>query len=360
MGTADLSAAELTKVADFGTVRTTGQGKCAVYNAAITDSGTITFEGASTEFGFGSSVTHDGGSVTVANGAAVLFDPGCTFTNALGNLENDGSLVINGTFSQDLGAVNGHAVVVLRGNLNVTGSGAGRFGLESSSTLSGATIFRRQVVTVLATAREGASAALQNNMTNRGAIVLDGRLGSAAIAGAFTLTNLGTLSTEGTNPVLMDLNVTNARLMDLQAVDTETGGSYQINNQGTVQMGTESKLAMASGGYTQAKSGTLVLHVNGKTFSQITGSAALSLAGTLTVLSGTPPPAGSTLAIISGSSLTGRFNTVNSSGQVHGRQPRNRNPQTLVGRAHSSRPQRVSPPRLECPRRDEDVSLEIP
>ena len=222
--------------------------------------------------------------------------------------------MINGTFSQDLGAVDGHAVVVLRGN-RMSRFGAGRFDLESSSTLSGATIFRRQAVTVLATAQEGASAALQNNMTNRGAIVLDGRLGSAAIAGAFTLTNLGTLSTEGANPVLMDLNVTNARLMDLQALDNETGGSYRINNQGTVQMAAESKLAMTSGAYNQAKSGTLVLHVNGKTFSQITGSAALSLAGTLTVLSGTPPPAGSTLAIISGSSLSGRFNTVNSSGK---------------------------------------------
>jgi hypothetical protein len=311
-GTADLTASQLTTIANNGTFETSGQGSCSVYNAAVTNSGLMQISGAHTEFGFGSVVTNQAGVVKVETGAQTVFDPGCTFANDSGKVQNDGSILINGTFGQGSGAVTGNPVVVDRGAMEITGNGKGQFDLESSSTLGGATIYAGQTITLLSQAQEGATASVQNNMTNRGAIIVDCNHGQAQIAGSFTLANAGRLSTAGTNACGIDLNVTNIGSMDLEAMDNEVGGAYQLVNSGTLQLGDLSTLTFPSGGsFAQRKDGNLVVRANGSQCSQVTGYVSVSLAGTLSVKAVTPPAAGSRCTIISGSTLSGKFNTVN-------------------------------------------------
>ena len=88
------------------------------------------------------------------------------------------------------------------------------------------------------------------------------------------------------------------------------------SNDGTFQIESGSLIQTQRAGYTQSASGALIIDIRGlgtANHGQLTATEAVSLAGSLTVnlVDSYEPEIGDTFTIVTGTSITGTFDTIN-------------------------------------------------
>jgi len=274
--------------------------------SAITNSGTLTFTGATT--GIGAVTQNSGGVLTTASlatsfgslagtGSVVLDISGLsvgsdnTSTSFIGVLSGQGGLTKQGTGTFTLSGVNSYAGVT-----NVT---AGTLALASGGALAG------QVQNAAAFTNAGTIAGL---VTNSGTLVSTGILSgglvnntgsTASIAGTLTgaVTNSGALTLTGMTTGMGAVTVNSGGMLNLAGFNTSVGS---FAGAGSVQLGTAT-LTTGSDNASTTFSGV----ISGNGALTLTGSGTLTLSAANSFTGLTTVNQGSSLAIGATGSLAG-------------------------------------------------------
>lgn len=285
----------------------TGASLGANFEGTVTNAGTIQFDQSA---GLGGPVVNKG-LIGIANGkTATSTTSSCGDTG--GSVKNDTGGQINATGTGTLSAVNyeqgagttvGAAPVAVNcGYLKYTGAGASTVRVNSSASMTGG-LASGQTLSIAGTVHAPPS------FTNAGTIVFDQSLSNPTLNASGTLTNTGTVETNGASantsslggggtldqtgpaaevviPVGTKLNIGGSPLL-LKAGELSGGGTLtgSVNNSGgTLAPGASPGTLALSGNYTQGAGGSLEIEVEGTgagQFDRLAVGGNATLGGTL-------------------------------------------------------------------------------
>jgi hypothetical protein len=306
-----------------GTLRTVGPGWRSIGIDVTNNAGATIQIDAPTFLGTWGSTTTNNGIVAIAASGVLNVDNSTFVSNRKSTLTVSGRATLtSSTFRQAGGRVTGSAVV-LRGSTLDDSAGAGTFVLEggwSHNTLMG-TIPSGQTVTVQATAEHSSSTYLAGaSVINKGVLRL-----ASPVAGRFAALNDAPLINNGTLLMMpgsgeryVNVPVTNNAQLTVNATTHVQGGpsfpATLVNNH-TVRLAAGVDLLFGGGSFTNSTSGTVLVTVSpakgpGGRISVVGGAAAVSLAGTLEVVTSSKPVLGRIYFPVTADSLSGTFSSV--------------------------------------------------
>jgi hypothetical protein len=266
----------------------------------LINSGLLSIFAATSYTSAGTTLTNQG-LFNVADGAVFTAGAGTTLLNTTGGLitpNNTGLLLVQGgTFSQGAGQGNGvKPVVVDDGTLTYTGTGGINIGIRGASTLNG-NVAAGQTLSIESTCAENAAVTAPQSVVMGGTLVFT-NADSCPNNATLTLTT-GSLTNRGTLETVVGVGGT--RLLQAPLV-----------NQKTVILDVGSLLQLGKT-FSQTSAGTLQSNVASATsFGALNVTGSASLGGILApaFLGGYVPTLGSSLPILTASSVTGAFASV--------------------------------------------------
>jgi hypothetical protein len=266
-------------------------------------------------------VSAKAGRITV--GAATRVDAGTDFTND-GKIKvaSSGGLTFSGgsTLEQDAGTVTG-TIALSGGNVADSGGTGGTLLAECGTSGLSGTIPAGQTVQIAGGPCGNAVLSLSGTtVTNDGTITLSSTTTSqyADLSGNAFLDNNGTLTTVqgGGSTRYLEVNFVNetSGTVSIGSADTRVDAGTDFTNNGSVSVADGDGLAFSGGSvFSQGSAGTLGVTVDATTGNGygISGNT-ISVAGKLAITTVGTPSSGSVYTVISATSLTGRFASIQS------------------------------------------------
>jgi hypothetical protein len=240
------------------------------------------------------------GSIAIANGATMTFEPTGTLVHRSSTINNSGVASVQGNYYQSDNAVFNN---LAGGTFDIQSDvGVGLFAFESGSrTITNAGTFKKSAGT--------GTSSVQATFTNTGTV--QALSGTLSFTDAYTQNSGSTVLNGGALATNSTIDLEGGTL---SGNGTVTGG---VTNNATVSPGFSPGAITITGSYTQNAGGTLDEELGGLTpgtqFDQLSVNGAATLGGTLTLslVNGYEPSVGDSLAIINAGSTSGAFATVN-------------------------------------------------
>ena len=219
----------------------------------LTNDGTVSIAGASTEENTYATVVNEGAFTVTSSGNLTESNSGSdtSFTQQSGTLVNDGKMVFVGaTFTESGGTESGNPVQLTQFSSLIDSAGSGKFTVTGNGSLTG-TIPVGQSITVVGHTTSGALT-LVGNVTNDGTLTLKDKstsvsaeLSNGSVSGT-TLINNGTFKTKGAageaDDIDADLTNDSGGTVATTAALTNEVAYANITNNGTFTIGSSGAL----------------------------------------------------------------------------------------------------------------------